>query len=39
MARSKPYTLALGILDIIMLLLTAGVWIVVILVRELYRRQ
>ncbi len=39
MARSKPYTLKLGILDAFMLLLTEGVWIFVILLRELYRRK
>lgn len=39
MARSKPYTVALGVFDLIMCLLTAGAWLFVILVRELYRRK
>lgn len=39
MARSKPYTLALGFLDLGLLFLTAGAWFVVIIIRELYRRQ
>jgi hypothetical protein len=37
MARSKPYTLKLGIFDLFMLLITAGAWIVVMLIRELIR--
>lgn len=39
MARSKPYTKKLAILDIILILLTGGFWILVMLVRELYRRN
>jgi len=38
MARSKPYTKKLAILDIILILLTGGFWIFVMIVRELYRR-
>lgn len=39
MARSKPYTKKLAILDLILLLCTAGQWIWIILLRELYRRK
>jgi hypothetical protein len=39
MARSKPYTVGLGILDIILILLTGGAWLIVMLIRELYRRS
>ena len=39
MARSKPYTLGLGILDLIMFALTGGFWLIVMLIRELYRRK
>lgn len=39
MARSKPYTLALGIVDIILIFLTGGAWLIVMLIRELYRRK
>lgn len=39
MARSKPYTIKLGILDVCLLLLTGGGWLFVMLVRELYRHK
>lgn len=39
MARKKPYSVTLGILDAILILLTGGLWLVVILVRELYMRS
>lgn len=39
MARSKPYTLKLGILDVFLLLVTGGAWVFIILIRELYRRK
>lgn len=39
MARSKPYTKKLAILDLILLFLTGGGWIVIMLLRELYRRK
>lgn len=39
MARSKPYTFALGVMDLILILLTGGFWLIVILIRELYRRK
>lgn len=38
MARSKPYTTGLAVLDIILILLTGGLWLLVMLVRELKRR-
>jgi len=36
--RSKPYTKTLALIDIILILLTGGGWLLVMLVRELYRR-
>lgn len=39
MARNKPYTKKLAALDLILMLITAGGWILVVLVRELYRHQ
>jgi len=38
MARKKPYTVTLGIIDIILACLTGGAWLLVVLVRELYMR-
>lgn len=35
--RSKPYPLWLAIVDVILLLATAGGWLVVVAVREMYR--
>lgn len=35
--RSKVYTRKLLVLDIILLLITAGGWAIIMLVRELYR--
>lgn len=39
MARKKPYTLALGILDVALVILTGGFWLLVMLVRELMARS
>lgn len=39
MARSKPYTAKLAVLDVILILITGGLWLVVMLVRELMRRS
>lgn len=37
--RKKPYTVGLGVLDLILILLTGGFWLLVMLIRELYMRQ
>jgi len=39
MARSKPYTGGLLALDLILTLFTGGIWLVVVLFRELWRRN
>lgn len=39
MARSKPYTGALFALDLVLTLVTGGIWLVVVLFRELWRRS
>ena len=39
MARSKPYTGGLMVLDIVLTLLTGGLWLIVVLFRELMRRS
>lgn len=39
MPRSKPYTKKLAILDLFLLLITGGGWLVVMIIRELYRHQ
>lgn len=39
MARSKPYTKTLGIIDLILCLITAGSWLLIMLIRELYRHS
>lgn len=39
MARKKPYTAKLLILDIILTFITGGAWLIVMLFRELYRRS
>jgi hypothetical protein len=39
MARKKPYTIGLGIIDILLILVTGGAWLIVMLVRELYMRK
>jgi hypothetical protein len=39
MARSKPYTGGLLVLDLILTLFTGGIWLVVVLFRELWRRN
>lgn len=38
MARTKPYTGGLLVLDLVLTLITGGAWLVVVLFRELYRR-
>lgn len=38
MARSKPYTKKLAILDLVLTLISGGGWLLIVLVRELYRR-
>ena len=37
MQRSKPYTLPVATLDIIMTCGTAGFWLIVVFAREMYR--
>jgi hypothetical protein len=39
MARSKPYTGGLLVLDVVLTFITAGAWLVVVLFRELWRRN
>lgn len=39
MTRSKPYPLWLALVDIILLLITQGVWMFGIVIRELYLRN
>lgn len=39
MARSKPYTKKLAVLDIFLTLFTGGGWLLIMLIRELYRHQ
>lgn len=39
MARTKPYTMALGITDFILILLTGGAWLIIMIIRELYRHK
>ena len=39
MARSKPYTIKLGIIDVLLTAFTSGAWLLIVLVRELYRRK
>lgn len=39
MARSKPYTKKLALLDVALFLITGGGWLLVMIVRELYRRN
>ena len=39
MARSKPYTGGLMVLDITLTLLTGGFWLIVVLFREMWRRK
>lgn len=38
MARSKPYTFKLALMDVFLILITGGGWLLIVLVRELYRR-
>lgn len=35
--RSKPYTLKLGILDVFLILISQGGWLLIMVPRELYR--
>jgi hypothetical protein len=39
MARTKPYTTGLMTLDIVLTLLTGGIWLFVVLFRELFVRK
>lgn len=39
MPRNKPYTKKLMTVDIILALITAGLWLIVVFFRELYRWQ
>jgi hypothetical protein len=39
MARTKPYTGGLLVLDLILTLITGGIWLVVVLFREMWRRN
>jgi len=39
MARKTPYTASLAIIDVILILLTGGAWLIVMLVRELLKRS
>lgn len=39
MARNLPYTKKLAIMDVILFFLTGGLWLIVMLVREMYRRS
>lgn len=39
MARSKPYTGGLLALDLTLTILTGGFWLLVVLFRELWRRN
>ena len=39
MARKKAYSKKLAVLDIVLIFLTAGTWMFVMLVRELYMRS
>ena len=38
MARKKPYTKSLLILDVVLTFLTGGAWLIVVLLREIWRR-
>lgn len=39
MARTKPYTGGLLVLDLILTLITGGLWLLVVLFREMWRRN
>lgn len=39
MARKTPYTASLAVLDVILILITGGFWLIVMLVRELLKRS
>ena len=39
MARTKPYTFKLALLDVFLTMITGGGWLLIVLVRELYRRK
>lgn len=39
MARTKPYTVTLGIIDFILILVTGGLWLIVMLLRELHMHK
>ena len=38
MARKKPYTVTLGVIDLVLTCLTGGGWLLIVLIRELYMR-
>lgn len=39
MARKKPYTKKLAVIDLCLILITGGAWLIVMLLRELYQRS
>lgn len=39
MARKKPYTGGLLVLDLVLTLVTGGFWLLVVLFREMWRRS
>lgn len=39
MARKKPYTVTLGVIDLVLILITGGFWLIIMLLRELYMRK
>jgi len=39
MARTKPYTGGLLVLDLVLTLITGGFWLLVVLFREMWRRN
>lgn len=39
MARKTPYPMWLGVVDVLATLFTGGFWLLIVIVRELYKRQ
>lgn len=39
MGRKTPYTASLAIIDLVTIFLTGGIWLVIMLVRELAKRS
>jgi hypothetical protein len=39
MARRRPYTVSLAIIDAVLILFSGGLWLIVMLVREMYQRS